>query len=173
MTGGYQHQPVDVLRKLGCVQDTDRRSSRVREEVDLGQIQVPAQGFDIVDEVAAPVGGGVLRGCGVAGSAEVQEYEGAAFGQAAQDPSVRSSKATLPTSCCVGRAAPRFLHQPQLFAHALNRLCQAAAIRVNRVRIGFLCERVDGHATNPRACRCGPPHIPIRLEIAGRHVEFR
>jgi hypothetical protein len=52
----------------------------MREEVDLGQIQVPAQGFDIVNEVVAPVGGGVLRGCGVAGSPEVQEYEGAVFG---------------------------------------------------------------------------------------------
>jgi hypothetical protein len=68
----------------------------VREEVDLGQIQVPAQGFDIVDEVVAPVGGGVLGGCGVAGSPEVQEYEGAVFGQAAQDHSVRSSKVTDP-----------------------------------------------------------------------------
>jgi hypothetical protein len=46
----------------GGVQDTDRRSRGVREEVDLGQVQVPAQGFDVVDEVVAPVGGGVLRG---------------------------------------------------------------------------------------------------------------
>jgi hypothetical protein len=73
-----------VLRIPGGVQDTDRRSRRVREEVDLGQIQMPAPGFDIVDEVVAPVGGGVLRGCGVADSPEVQEYEGAVFGQAAQ-----------------------------------------------------------------------------------------
>jgi hypothetical protein len=34
----------------------------VREEVDPGQIQMPAQGFDIVDEVIAPVGGGGASG---------------------------------------------------------------------------------------------------------------
>ena len=123
------------------------RSRRVREEVDLGQIHVPAQGFDIVDEMVAPVGGGVLRGCGVAGSPLSQGVWGERFSVRPLRITLRSSKAALPTSCCVGRAAPRFLHQPQLFAHALNRLCQAAAIPVNRVRIGFLCERVDGHAT--------------------------
>jgi hypothetical protein len=60
------------------------RSRRVREEVDLGQIHVPAQGFDIVDEMVAPVGGGVLRWCGVAGPLS-QGVWGAVFGQAAKD----------------------------------------------------------------------------------------
>jgi hypothetical protein len=36
--------------------------ARVREEVDPGQIHVPARGFDIVDKVVAPVGGGGSRG---------------------------------------------------------------------------------------------------------------
>jgi hypothetical protein len=121
------------------------RSRRVREEVDLGQIHVPAQSF-IVDEMVAPVGGGS------SGGAESPDplSQGVSGERSSVRPlriTLRSSKAALPTSCCVGRAAPRFLHQPQLFAHALNRLCQAAAVPVNRVRIGFLCERVDGHAT--------------------------
>jgi hypothetical protein len=33
----------------------------VGEEVDFGQVQVLAQGFDVVDEVVASVGGGVCR----------------------------------------------------------------------------------------------------------------
>lgn len=118
------------------------RSRRVREEVDLGQIHVPAQGFDIVDEMVAPVGGGFSGGAESPGPLS-QGVWGERFPVRPLRITLRSSKAPLPTSCCVGRAAPRFLHQPQLFAHALNRLCQAAAIPGNRVRIGPGLPKVD------------------------------
>lgn len=49
------------------------RSRRVREEVDLGQIHVPARGFDIVDEMVAPVGGGSSGGAESPGPLS-QEY---------------------------------------------------------------------------------------------------
>ena len=64
---GLRHQPADVSGNWAAYR-TPIALPRVREEVDLGQIHVPAQGFDIVDEMVAPVGGGVLRAWGVAGS---------------------------------------------------------------------------------------------------------
>jgi hypothetical protein len=88
---------------------------------------VPAQGFDVV-EVVAPVGGGVLREYGVARIPEIQEYEGAVFGQAARIvPSGVVSRRPRLRECTAWRSRTG---RPQASFAALSELAAPVALKI-------------------------------------------
>lgn len=83
-TGADQGELADLLRVPGRVLRRNIRAGGVAEQVHPGKPEVYAQRLDVIDQVIAAVGRGVLGNRGPAGAAQVQDDKPTVRGQAAE-----------------------------------------------------------------------------------------